>query len=102
MNTHRFITVAGALCLWMMAGHAGALGGTVHFIGAVVEGPCELNITATGVQMECYRNGHNYQSQHTLPNVETTHKELPQHLGTTEIRWLDQQHQLAVMTVDYR
>ncbi|VTP64918.1 Uncharacterised protein [Serratia rubidaea] len=37
MNTHRFITVVGALCLWMMAGHAGALGGTVRFIGAVVE-----------------------------------------------------------------
>lgn len=103
MNTHRFITVVGALCLWMMAGHAGALGGTVRFIGAVVESPCELNITATTAQTECYRNGRHYQSQqYTLPNFGTTRKELPQHLGTTEIRWVDQQQQLAIMTIDYR
>ncbi|VTP64916.1 Uncharacterised protein [Serratia rubidaea] len=40
--------------------------------------------------------------QYTLPNFETTRKELPQHLGTTEIRWVDQQQQLAIMTIDYR
>ncbi|AVJ18513.1 type 1 fimbrial protein [Serratia rhizosphaerae] len=103
MNTHRFVTAVGALCLWMAAGDVGALGGTVHFIGAVVESPCELNITATAARTECYRNGRDYQSlQHTLPNFDTTRKELPRNLGTTEIRWVDQQQQLAMMTVDYR
>lgn len=103
MSTHRFVTVVGALCLWGMVDRADAVGGTVHFIGAVVESPCELNITATTAQAECYRNGHHYQSQqHTLPNFEMARKELPKDLGTMEIRWVNQQQQLAVMTVDYR
>ncbi|AML57790.1 hypothetical protein AXX16_2085 [Serratia rubidaea] len=37
-----------------------------------------------------------------MPNFEMTRKELPKDLGTMEIRWVNQQQQLAVMTVDYR
>ncbi|MFZ1872370.1 MAG: type 1 fimbrial protein, partial [Chania sp.] len=29
-------------------------------------------------------------------------KELPLNLGTTEMRWVDQQQKLAIMTVVYR
>ncbi|MDI9226806.1 type 1 fimbrial protein, partial [Serratia marcescens] len=32
----------------------------------------------------------------------TTRKELPLNLGTTEMKWVDQQKKLAVMTVVYR
>lgn len=102
MNILRLFLIAGVLFSWMAAGHAGTTGGVIHFVGAIVEEPCLINVGNSTTNTQCYRNGHNYTSSQTLANVDGRSKELPLNIGTTEMKWIDQQHKLAIMTVAYR
>lgn len=102
MNSLRLFLIAGALISWMIASHAGATGGVINFVGAIVEGPCLVNVSNTTANTECYRNGQNYTGTQRLVSSDASSKELPLNIGTTEMRWVDQQHKLAIMTVVYR
>ncbi|EFE95457.1 type 1 fimbrial protein [Serratia odorifera] len=103
MNTRRFITIVGLAVSWIAGSHAETNGGVIYFSGAIVESPCTLSVTETTANTQCYRNGRHYQSrQHTLSHFDTTRKNLPLNLGSTEMGWVNQQQKLAVMTVVYR
>lgn len=102
MNILRLFLIAGVLYSWMAASQAGTMGGVINFVGAIVEGPCLINVDNSTANTQCYRNGHNYTSAQTLANVDSRSKELPLNIGTTEMKWIDQQQKLAVMTVVYR
>ncbi|TQI81308.1 hypothetical protein FHU10_3783 [Serratia fonticola] len=102
MNSLRLFLIAGALFSWMAASHAGITGGVIHFFGTIVEGPCLVNVSNTTANTECYRNGKNYTGTQNLANFGANNRELPMNIGTTEMKWLDQQHKLAILTVNYR
>lgn len=102
MNSLRLFLIAGALFSWMAASQAGTTGGVIHFVGAIVEGPCLVNVVNSTANTQCYRNGQNYTGTQALASYDASSKELPLNIGTTEMRWVDQQHKLAIMTVVYR
>lgn len=102
MKSLRLILIAGMMFSWMVAGFANATGGIIHFSGSIVEGPCTVNVVDTTAKTACYRNGQNYQATRNLINVDASSNELPLNLGTSEVKWLDQQKKLAIMTLEYR
>lgn len=102
MNSLRLILIAGALFSWMAASHAGSTGGVIHFYGSIVEGPCVVKVADSTAQTQCYRGGQNYTSKHQLESLESGRKELPMNLGKSELKWLDQQKKLGIMTLEYR
>lgn len=105
MNILRLFLIAGALLSWTTAGHAGTpgtVGGVINFVGSIVEGPCLVNVVNSSANTQCYRNGQNYTGTQALASFNASSKELPLNLGTTEMRWVDQQQKLAIMTVVYR
>lgn len=103
MKSLRLFLIAGMLFSWLAAGVANAAtGGVIHFYGAIVEGPCTVEVADSTAQTQCYRDGQDYTSKHQLASLESGSKELPMHLGKSEIKWLDQQKKLGIMTVEYR
>nr|WP_072010809.1 MULTISPECIES: fimbrial protein [unclassified Serratia (in: enterobacteria)] len=105
MNSLRLFLIAGALLSWMAAGYAstpGTSGGVIRFVGSIVEGPCLVNVVNSSAQTQCFRNGQNYTGTQALASLNASGKELPLNLGTTAIRWVDEQQKLAIMTVAYR
>ncbi|WP_337261720.1 MULTISPECIES: type 1 fimbrial protein [unclassified Serratia (in: enterobacteria)] len=102
MNSLRLFLIAGALLSWMAAGQVGATSGVIHFVGAIVEGPCLVNVVNSSANTQCYRNGQNYTDTQALASFNASSQELPLNLGTTEMKWVDQQKKLAIMTVVYR
>ncbi|MGQ8773789.1 type 1 fimbrial protein [Serratia sp. NA_112.1] len=102
MNVFRLFLIAGMLFSWTAASYAGTTGGVIRFVGSIVENPCTVNIADSTAKTECYRNGRYYQDQQTLSKFDATRKELPMNLGSIEMKWVDQQKKLAIMTVVYR
>lgn len=101
MNSLRLLLIAGALFSWMVASHAGSTG-VINFVGAIVEGPCTVDVSNSTANTQCYRNGQNYTGTQRLASFDANSKELPLNIGTTQMRWVDQQKKLAIMTVVYR
>ncbi|WP_431221746.1 type 1 fimbrial protein [Serratia sp. L9] len=102
MKSLRLFLIAGMLFSWMAASHAGVAGGVINFSGSIVEGPCTVNVVNSTASTECYRNGQNYRATQTLANIDVGSKELPMNLGTSQVKWINQQKKLAIMTVEYR
>jgi type 1 fimbria pilin len=102
MNSLRLFLIGGALLSWMAAGQAGTTSGVIHFVGAIVESPCLVNVVNSTANTECYRNGKNYTGRQQIVNFNARSKELPLDIGTTEMKWIDQQKNLALLTVMYR
>ncbi|WP_308737532.1 type 1 fimbrial protein [Serratia fonticola] len=78
-----------------------ATSGVIHFYGAIVEGPCTVKVVDSTAQTQCYRDGQNYTSKHRLASLQSGSKALPMNLGKSEIKWLDQQKKLGIMTLEY-
>ncbi|AHG18695.1 fimbrial protein [Chania multitudinisentens RB-25] len=102
MNSLRLFLIAGALFSWMAASQVSASSGVIRFVGAIVEGPCLVNVVNSTANTQCYRNGRNYTGTQALTRFNAARKELPLNLGTSEMRWVDRQQKLAIMTVVYR
>lgn len=102
MNSLRLLLIAGALFSWMTAGLVSASSGVIRFVGAIVESPCMINIIDSTANTECYRNGKNYTGRQKLANFDAKTRSLPLDIGTTEIKWIDKQKNLALLTVVYR
>ncbi|MBC3379675.1 type 1 fimbrial protein [Serratia fonticola] len=102
MKSLRFFLIAGMLFSWIAAGVANAAtSGVIHFYGAIVEGPCTVKVVDSTAQTQCYRDGQNYTSKHRLASLQSGSKALPMNLGKSEIKWLDQQKKLGIMTLEY-
>lgn len=76
-------------------------GGTIRFTGMIVEGPCDISYSSQAATMDCMRNGKNLQQTRRFTNGDGA-RVLPANLGTTEMRWLDDQRRLGIMTIQYR
>lgn len=73
--------------------------GIIQFSGRIVESECTHKIQQQQVQVSCERNGQKKFSHVSFKS--TTLQSLPYNLGTSQIRWLDQQHKLGILMVDY-
>ncbi|WP_025120608.1 MULTISPECIES: type 1 fimbrial protein [unclassified Serratia (in: enterobacteria)] len=103
MKSLRLFLIAGMLFSWLAAGVANAAtGGVINFYGSIVEGPCSVEVADSTAKTQCYRDGKNYTSQHSLANWDGSSKELPRKLGKSEIKWLDEQKKLGILTLEYR
>lgn len=74
--------------------------GVIQFSGRIVESECTHKIQQKQVQVSCERNGQARFSHMSLKS--TAPQSLPYNLGTSQIRWLDQQHKTGILLVDYR
>ena len=73
--------------------------GIIQFSGRIVESECTHKIQQQQVQVSCERNGQAKFSHVSFKSNEL--QPLPYNLGTSQIRWLDQQHKLGIFMVDY-
>lgn len=74
--------------------------GTILFTGSIVEFPCESEINQRSVQVSCLRNG---QTQVTTLALNTrASKPMPYNIGHSQLHWLDAEHRLGILTMEYR
>lgn len=76
-------------------------GGVIHFTGQVVESPCEVSRVEKRLTMSCERQGQldtHYYSPQTLLHSPQRFKQI----ATANMRYLDKQQTLAVVSIDYR
>ncbi|TQI81307.1 hypothetical protein FHU10_3784 [Serratia fonticola] len=102
MKSLRLFLIAGMLFSWMAASQADVTGGVIRFSGTIVEGPCRVNVVNAIANTECYRNGQNYKATQALDKVSFDRKELPMNIGTSQMKWINQQKKLAIITLEYR
>lgn len=78
-----------------------ASGGTIYFNGRVVEPLCDTTTNARQqtLEMRCYRNGRT--SLETWPLASLTGTGVQSSLASMDIRYLDPQRKLAILTVSY-
>lgn len=76
-------------------------GGTIHFVGQIIEAPCDITQARQRFSMTCDREGQRQTrsySEQGLINV-------PQHfrqIASVNVRYLDKEKKMAVMNIDYR
>lgn len=77
-------------------------GGTIYFHGQIVESPCDTATDARqqALEMRCYRNGGT--SVETWPLASLTGTGESSSLASMDIRYLDPERKLAILTVTYK
>ncbi|MEN5014903.1 hypothetical protein ABEH87_00885 [Erwinia sp. Eh17-17] len=74
--------------------------GTILFVGSIVESPCESGVQQGSLQVSCLRNG---KTQTTTLALNTTASQpMPHNIGRSQIKWLDGQHRLGILTMEYQ
>lgn len=104
MNSIATATVVMLFASWtsnVVAGQSqsGNISGTVEFYGSIVEPPCTPEIYPYQLKVSCERNGHSRITTVALNNA--TAQPLPYNLGRSQVRWLDRQHRLGILTLTY-
>lgn len=74
--------------------------GIIHFSGMIVESQCTHEVQQKQIQVSCERNGQARFSNVSFKNAAI--QPLPYNVGTSQIHWLDEQHKMGILTVDYR
>lgn len=75
--------------------------GIIRFQGMIVEDGCEVVNQGQNLQSSCYRNGKTLTASHSVASTAASPKSLPQNLGTTHMRWLDDSRKAGILTVSY-
>lgn len=81
-----------------LAGEAQASAGSgiITFQGAIVSPSCEIDQQSDLIRTSCFKQGKT-QVYITHPDAQA----LPAELGQTQVKWLDAQHKMGIMTVNY-
>lgn len=77
-----------------------AQGGVIHFIGSIVEDPCNISPGAQHVSMQCYRDGKMRTS--TISYHQAMDGRNVDDLASVSMRYINPQKTLGIVTVDYR
>ncbi|SNY60247.1 hypothetical protein [Enterobacter sp. CC120223-11] len=78
-----------------------AQGGVIHFVGAIVEDPCNIGTRAQHISMSCYRNGEVHTSTISYQQA-AAGKMVNNDAATVSMRYINPQKTLGIVTVDYR
>lgn len=93
------LTVA-LLCAGVSTHVAAESGGTIHFVGMIVEPPCNVNVDYRHVVMACDRQGEAKTQQYSLDEV-AQGQDGYDNLATMQLSYVNPQHTLAVLNVNY-
>jgi type 1 fimbria pilin len=103
--TKQLYTVVGLTCALFSGASAAsstnAQGGVIHFVGAIVEDPCNVTTRAQQISMSCYRDGKMRTSNVSYQQA-MTGKPVNNDAATVSMRYLNVQKTLGIVTVDYR
>lgn len=89
-----------AFCSSTAIADANPQGGTIQFVGQIVESPCNVNFAQQRLAMSCNRSGHvqtRFFSTQELINAPQQF----QQIATMKMHYLDADKKLAVMNIDY-
>lgn len=94
-----FLLPVFVLALPLLNAHAS--GGVIHFQGAIVEEGCRLSNQEQSVKFSCTQNGEPVVQTIALNKLNnyTAGGDAP---FSTKMRYIDAQHQLAVLEITYR
>ena len=76
-------------------------GGIIHFRGAIVESPCEVNSQQQQIELSCMRDGTMSNSLYDLQQV-TTAPQSVQQIATVKMHYLNEQKSMAILNIEYK
>lgn len=76
-------------------------GGVIHFVGSIVEDPCDIAETTQHISMSCYRNGKVNTATVSYQQV-MNGRQLNDDRTTVSMRYINPQKTLGIVTVAYR
>lgn len=75
--------------------------GVIHFVGRIVEDGCDVALEKNHVKTRCERNGKEESLSRPISQIGTRPFELPISVGTSQLRWINENHTLGVVTINY-
>ncbi|MBV8044922.1 type 1 fimbrial protein [Pluralibacter sp.] len=97
-----FVCLSSALfSAGVLASSPPAQGGIIHFVGQVVEDPCDIATNSHAVSLRCLRNGQVSTTAISYQQAEAG-KTMTNDVASISMRYLNPQHTLATVIVDYK
>lgn len=76
-------------------------GGIIHFRGAIVESPCEVNSQQQQIELSCIRDGKLRSSRYNTQQI-TMAPESLQQIASVKMQYLNEQKNLAILNIEYK
>ena len=76
-------------------------GGIIHFRGAIVESPCEVNSQQQQIELSCIRDGKLRSSRYNTQQI-TMAPESLQQIASMRMQYLNEQKNLAILNIEYK
>jgi len=76
-------------------------GGIIHFRGAIVESPCEVNSQQQQIELSCIRDGKLRSSRYNTQQIAMAPESLQQ-IASVKMQYLNAQKDLAILNIEYK
>ncbi|MDA8500432.1 MULTISPECIES: type 1 fimbrial protein [unclassified Citrobacter] len=76
-------------------------GGIIHFRGAIVESPCEVNSQQQQIELSCIRDGKLRSSRYNTQQIAMAPQSLQQ-IASVKMQYLNEQKNLAILNIEYK
>lgn len=76
-------------------------GGVIHFRGAIVESPCDVNTQQQQIELSCMRDGTTRNSLYNQQQLATTSQNVQQ-IATVKMHYLNEQKNMAILNIEYK
>ena len=76
-------------------------GGVIHFRGAIVEAPCDVNTRQQQIELSCMRDGTTRNSLYSQQQVATAPQNVQQ-IATVKMHYLNEQKNMAILNIEYK
>ena len=76
-------------------------GGIIHFRGAIVESPCEVNSQQQQIELSCIRDGKLRSSRYNTQQIAMAPESLQQ-IASMRMQYLNEQKNLAILNIEYK
>ncbi len=95
-----FITVLSCIAV-SVPGVATGQGGTINFVGAIVEPVCSVGTVKNRVTLACDQQGKTVSQTLNMHQLESQSPKAPA-IQSVAMRWIDDRQKTGVLTVTYR
>ncbi|HAU5680131.1 TPA: type 1 fimbrial protein [Citrobacter freundii] len=76
-------------------------GGIIHFRGAIVESPCDVNTQQQQIELTCMRDGTTRNSLYNQQQLARTSQNVQQ-IATVKMHYLNEQKNMAILNIEYK
>lgn len=73
----------------------------IHFRGAIVESPCDVNTQQQQIELSCMRDGTTRNSLYNQQQLATTSQNVQQ-IATVKMHYLNEQKNMAILNIEYK